>query len=73
MPSEVEKVKPKKLLVILSISIARPVKPLDSRFKGSINTLITAACRKPEIRTQNRVNKLRISLFSFIVFHIVNL
>ena len=73
MPREVEKVKPKKVDVIFSIRIARPVKPLDNRFMGCINILMIAACINPDTRTQNRVNILRISRFSFIVFHIVNL
>ena len=36
MPRDVEKVKPKKVLVIFSIKIATPVKPELNRFKGLI-------------------------------------
>ena len=36
MPSEAEKVKPKKVLVTFSINIATPVKPELNRFNGLI-------------------------------------
>lgn len=36
MPSEAEKVKPKKVLVTFSINIAIPVKPELNRFNGLI-------------------------------------
>lgn len=45
IPSDVEKVRPKKVLVIFSIRMATPVKPEASKFIGRIKTSMTVACR----------------------------
>ena len=58
IPREVEKLPPYKE-AILSISMATPVKPLDKRSAGRMNTWITNACRSADIVTARIVIVLR--------------
>ena len=72
IPKDVEKENRKKVELIFSINIATPVKPLDNKSAGLINTWITNACMKAATITQTSVRRKRIFLFFLKFFIFIN-